>query len=63
MKMRNLSKEDHSMKYRMTPNATTKDAAEHLEQQQHQKRLHRTIKNSTAFICHKCISEFRQEAA
>ena len=27
----------------------------------HQKRLHRTIENATAFRCHKCNSEFRQE--
>ena len=30
--MRNLSKEDHGMKYRMTTNANTKDVAEHSEQ-------------------------------
>ena len=30
--MRNLSKYDHSMKYRMTTNANTKDVAEHSEQ-------------------------------
>ena len=30
--MRNLSKEDHSMKYRMTTNANTKDVAENSEQ-------------------------------
>ena len=27
--MRKLSKEDHSMEYRMTTNANTKDVAEH----------------------------------
>ena len=28
----------------------------------HQKRLHRTIETATTFRCHKCNSEFRQEA-
>jgi len=31
MKMKNISKEDHSMKHRMTTNANTKDVAEHSE--------------------------------
>ena len=30
--MRNLSREDHGMKYRIKSNANTKDVAEHLEQ-------------------------------
>ena len=29
----------------------------------HQKRLHRTMKNAITFRYHKCIGEFRQEAA
>ena len=31
MKMSNLLQEDHSMKYRMTTNANTRDVAEHSE--------------------------------
>ena len=31
MKMKNISKEDHSMKHRMTTNVNTKDVAERSE--------------------------------
>jgi len=66
MKMKNISREDHSMKYRMTTNANTKDVATFRTKAGlviHQKKFHRTMENATNFICQKCNNEFRQEAA
>ena len=66
MKMGNLSKEDHSMKYRMTTNANTKDVAEHSEQswiRHTSEEASQNNGNTTASRYQKCNSDLRQKEA